>query len=80
VRGRVLQQRRPPPALRRLAEALLPVQPPPLLEQSFGLESSTILCGWLRGGGGGGRLSDMPRTTRMKKADFGVFRLQQSVF
>ena len=40
VRGRVLQQRRPPPALRRLAEALLPVQPLPLLEQSF------ALCRW----------------------------------
>jgi hypothetical protein len=34
VRGRVLQQRRPPPALRRLAEALLPVQPLPLLKRA----------------------------------------------
>ena len=33
VRGRVLQQCQPPPALSRLAEALLPVQPLPLLEQ-----------------------------------------------
>jgi hypothetical protein len=37
VRGRVLQQRRPPPAIRRLAEAPLPVQPLPLLELSFAL-------------------------------------------
>jgi hypothetical protein len=44
VRGRVLQQRRPPPALRRLAEALLPVQPLPLLEQSFALLSSVDMC------------------------------------
>ncbi len=32
VRGPVLQQRRPPPALRRVAEALLPAQPLPLLK------------------------------------------------
>jgi hypothetical protein len=37
VRGRVLQQRRPPPALRRLAEAPLPVQPLPLLKHALRL-------------------------------------------
>jgi hypothetical protein len=52
VRGRVLQQRRPPPALRRLAEALLPVQPLPLLEQSFALRSSVSWSSW-RGRGRG---------------------------
>ena len=30
--------------LKRLAEALLPVQPLPLLEQSFALRSSVTLC------------------------------------
>jgi hypothetical protein len=78
VRGPVLQQRRPPPALRRLAEALLPVKPPPLLEQSF------ALCRWrgrgLTSSAAGSTTSAEPRDIRVKKAELGVLGLQQKVF
>jgi len=79
----VLQQRRPPPALRRLAEALLPVQPLPLLEQSFALRSSVNMCRWrgrgLTSSAAGSTTSVEPRDIRVKKAELGVLGLQQKV-
>ena len=80
----MLQQRRPSPALHRLAEALLPVQPLPLLEQSFALCSSVHCGSWrgrgLRGNAAGSTTSVEPRDIRVKKTDCGLVRLQQRVF
>jgi hypothetical protein len=81
VRGRMMLQRRPPPALGRVAEALLPIQPLPLLGQSFGLCRSVSWSSW-RGRGlttscsaPGSSPSAETRISRMQKADLSVLRL-----
>ncbi len=60
VRGPMLQQRRPPPALGRVDEALLSVQPLPLLENSLRRRRCCGSCRWcgrrLRGSTHGSRL------------------------